>query len=249
MAHQVLSRWIDHPPSYLIVGAGVYARSLAQVVHGDLITDEMLDQGPPSLCSGSYARVFDAFKSLLFVVDAWSIADVLWRFDQFSLWIEKLSGAAEFHEFAAVFVFGRNESDQFERALANGLGLNGFDNTDGTIVWRRSQSLLTLVQELGRIPKTDLQSVRTRRANRPRRQTLVNLKNSIAFENDELVLIASERVAQEFKYDNHALDSFCIPPFHLNGNAWRWWISRVVTEGVTPDTRARAREMLPTLNV
>jgi len=60
---------------------------------------------------------------------------------------------------------------------------------------------------------------------------------------------AARAVTGHFRDNEYAIDHFCAPPFHPNGNAWRTWLSQVVTEDVTPELRMQALKLVPTLNV
>ncbi len=233
-----------------MIGSGTYACALSKVISGDLVTEAMLDDGPPRLTSGAYGGFFDALERLIVVTgDGWSVAEVLWRTNQVFAWIERMTRESEFHEFSVVFVVGAAPSSRFEAALANEFGFDSFDNAPGFLIWRRLQALATLLNELVDVSKTDIQSIRTRQTNRPKRRALLALKNAITVGNSDDILNATRLVMREFRDHNHALDSFCCPPFHSNGNAWRQWISRVVTEGVTHDNRVKARELVPMLNI
>jgi hypothetical protein len=233
----------------LAIGSGVYAKSLAQVLDLPLLIPILLEQ-EPKLESGDSPFLLNSLERILIIADEISrIAELLWRYESLCAWIEKLTSAKECHLFSTLFVLTETWDAKLEEQLASVFGLAHFDAEKGIVVWRRSESLIGLVNTLTGLGKADIQRIRQRQSNQPRRIALAGLKKALLTTGDAQILHAARLVAGEFKQDCHSMDNFCRPPFHLNGNSWRLWISQTVTEGVTPERRKLGEELLSTLNI
>jgi hypothetical protein len=233
----------------LVIGSGVYAKSLAQLLEKPLVPPCILDQ-EPKLESGDSPHLLNSLERILIVADETArTPELLWRFEKLSTWIEKMTSAKECHLFSMLFVLTETWDEKQEEQLASVFGLAHFDPEKGLVVWRRSESLTGLLKTLTRLGKADIQRIRQRQSNQPRRIALAGLKKALLTTDDLQILHAARLVAAEFEQDRHSMDNFCRPPFHPNGNSWRLWISQTVTDGVTPERRKLGEELLSTLNI
>lgn len=233
----------------LAIGSGVYAKSLARVLDLPLLIPVLLDQ-EPKLESGDSPLVLNSLARILIVADEISrIAELLWRCEKLFAWIDKLTSARECHMFGILFLLTETWDAKLEEQLASVFGLAHFNPEKGVAVRRRSESLTGLLNTLTGLGKTDIQRIRQRQSNQPRRIAFAGLKMALLTADDAQILHAARLVAEEFKQDCHSMDNFCRPPFHPNGNSWRLWISQTVTGGVTPERRRLGEELLSTLNI
>jgi len=150
---------------------------------------------------------------------------------------------------AVVFVLGDDDTAGSAAGLANGLGLDSLDASQGFMLWRRSEPLRRLLDQLPHLASTDAQTVMDAQNCQPRRTVLLQLKQAIALGSLDQIAATARQVSLQFQDDLPALDNYCIPPCHFNGNAWRSWLKTVVTGGVTPDLQMNAHRLLPTLIV
>jgi hypothetical protein len=237
--------WQHNPPVRVVIGCGVYAHALAQVLDAGFVPAAALEA---PLGQNDSARLLTSMNRLLMVADSnGRTADMLWRYEKFLTWVKRLTSDKEFHMFGTVFVLTEDWADETARDLAGGLGFEAFGHRKGAVVWRRSQSLSSLLSNLEMLKPTDVQHVESHQANAPRRRALVHLKKAISAGDAGQVLNAARAAANEFRGKEILLDHFCQPPFHAPGGRWRSWIRDVVTNGVTPERQKEGEELLSVL--
>jgi hypothetical protein len=249
MPNGIPTQWYAEPPQMLVGPDGVYGRALAQVLGATGFTTEMLRRGPEPLQNGSFPNVFDSVQRVLLCVEErTSTAEVIWQHDRLRHWLELLTGAAEYHEVGFVFIAGEHDAQPLDALLRVELGLGSDQEASGITLWRKTESLASLLSALNAVGKRDLQTLRTFRAGQLQRQVLIQLKAAILTGNTNQIHHSAKDVARVFQHDQLSLDNFCNPPCHKNGNAWRRWISRVVTEGVTQELGTEGNDLVPNLN-
>lgn len=244
------NQWYVEAPKMFIAGDSIFSKVLAQVLGASLLTSEMLQKGPEPLEVGSFPSVLDSVDRVLLCVEQTaSTAEVIWQRDRLWHWFEALTSAADYHAVGFIFIVGDESAQCLDSALRVDSGLASLPGASGVTLWRRTEPLSALVIALNRVGRTDLQTLRTLRANQPKRQALMELKAAILGGVAGQMLDCAKNVATAFQREQVTLDNFCNPPFHQNGNAWRRWISRVVTEGVTQELRTEGGARLPSLSV
>jgi hypothetical protein len=250
MSNPLPDAWFSAPPRSLVAGDGPYAQSLAQLLGADFILLDQFNGGPDALENGALPELLDGLETVFLVIpEALPLPQVLWHHHWIWQWALSLARARNYHQLAIVFVLGKDDTEAFATGLANGLGLDRLDPSQGFMLWRRSEPLRLLLNQLPDLATTDAQTVMDAQNSLPKRRALVQLKQVIALGSPDQIADSARHVSVEFQDDLPALDNYCQPPCHPNGNAWRSWLKTVVTEGVTPDSQINAQRLLPTLIV
>jgi len=214
------------------------------------VTPRMLKTGPKPLANGAFPTVLDSVTRVLLCVEhTMSAATAIWQHDRLWHWIESLTNSAEYHELGFIFVVNEDNAMLMKLLLQEVLGLKSRQKSNGIALWLRTGSLVSLLNAINTVGKRDLQTVRTLRASQPKRQALAGLKAAILKKNRDEIRQSARNVAGAFQREQLAFDNFCNSPCHQNGNAWRRWILRVVTEGVTQELCAESKKLLPHLNL
>ena len=247
MKQTVLSRMLEVSPVHLVVGNGVFARALSQVMGAQVLSGDELESDPA--VSGAYPLVLDSLRVVFLVIEAsQSLAQAISQHDQIWVWVKRLTTAAECHEIGIVFVPLDGMADSVEFRLGDMLGISSL-SCMGVAVWRPESSLSHLLTTLSTMGKADYQLMHRRRANQPKRLALEEMARAIKEGDLNAIARSVAAVCEVFKTDLHALDSFCRNPSHANGNSWRIWMQGVVTGSVTPECIDQANKLLPTLKL
>ena len=243
MSTQIPSEWQHDPPECFVVGDGPCAASLAFVLGTVSISLTELRAGPSRSKSGGFPRVFERLRRVLLVVsDAMSASEALQCHQRIWEWVEKLSSEGEQHDLAFVFVLPPGVEQRYEANLAAGLIVPWLDpEATGHAVWRRSDSLMELLDVIKRTHPADAVSMRARRASDSRQIALSQLRNALSQTDPNLGKDAATAVRAVFGGQEYHLDLFCRPPAHQNGNRLREWLNDTVTGAVTPEQWAEQR--------
>jgi hypothetical protein len=216
----------------------------------DFLPLDRFNGGPETPENGALPELLDDLKTVFLVIpETLPLAQVLWHHHWLWHWAQTLTRARNYHQMAVVFVLAEDDAEALATGLASGLGLDRLDASQGFILWRRSDPLRLLLDHLPDLATTDAQTIMDAQNCHPKRRALLQLKQAIALGSPDQIAAAAQHVSVEFQEDLPALDNYCIPPCHPNGNAWRAWLKTVVTEGVTPGSQMNARRLLPTLIV
>ena len=188
--------------------------------------------GPAANESGAFSQVLGSLEKVFLVAaTSQSAADLMRLHDALWQWVEKLSPDRDQHELAILFVMPVG-AEGITNALAAGLGMESFrPDVPGHGLAKMEDSLQCLLAAAGAIIPQDLPPLRARLAADERHAVLAELKLALTGEG---VLAAARRVNEVFHKKEYLLDLFCRPPSHRNGNRLRAWLSKVVTQGVTP---------------
>lgn len=246
MYSPIPNRWRCDPPESLVAGDGPYAVALALVVGAEAIRLEDLRAGPEPNDAGGYPQVFENLtRAFLVVPESMSAAEVLRCHQAVWEWFIKLAPGGDQHELAFVFILPPDASKGLEDALAAGLGIARIVTaTTGHAVWRRSGSLLELLDLLASIRPMDLLLLRARRTADIKHAAIAKLLAAAAKADSIAIREAARKVWDAFSGREYLLDVFCRPPSHRNGNLLRSWLKKTVTETATQEGWLEERKQL-----
>jgi hypothetical protein len=201
------------------------------------LTPEQILAGPSPNESGGFPRVLVTLgRAFIIVGNSHGATEVLRMHDAAWDWVAKLSPEGDQHELSVIFVVSPAASESLERAIAAGLGLEGFTTgMPGHGLVRMDAALPELLAAAAAVPLRDLPPLRARQA-ADRRHTALKALLETATEQQQIG--AAQRVNEVFRDQEYLMDLFCRPPNHRNGNLLRSWLSTLVTKGVTPDGEA-----------
>lgn len=246
MPTPIPSTWRNSPPDSILVGEGVFAIAAAQVLGAARVSSGQLACGPEQNADGSLPLVLEDLNRVMLVVsENMSAADALRCHQMVWEWIEQLSSARDQHELVFIFMLLADISHGFEDTLATGLGISKIDPAaTGHAVWRRSDSLSGLLGFLTNTQPMDLVPLRARRVADIKHIALARLRASVSLNDADALREAARDVLSAFSGCEYALDVFCCPPSHQNGNLLRRWLDAAVTDSVTPKEWIEGKEQL-----
>lgn len=248
-------QWTEQFPRALVIGAGVYARTLAEILGtGGLVTAAMLEQGlrlPNDIeeLKGKLPVWSDVSSVLLLWETGLSQADVIWR--HLRLWelVKDWTERPEFHEISWIVVLSDPINDDSRDSLQRQLSVHAFDGSHGYSLWERSSGLGELLNLMQTTPKTDLQTWHVRQRGDAGRMVLAALHEALSGGDFAVIKCATDAAWTYFESRLIQLDFYCHPPCHPNGHAWRGWLRDAVTRPVTPDIHRAGCELLPMLTL
>lgn len=246
MISSISQKWLQDMPETIVAGDGCTATALASCLGASLLSIEDA-RGEPVSADESMPMVLDGLKRLLLVVrDGMAPADALHAHEALWLWTTRLTAAGDQHDLAFVFILPPAASSNYGDALSLGLSLASTDSASkGYGFWHPSGHLSQLVHLLGSIQPADLVAFRARMAADSQIRILKRLWHAASRENPDEVRAVVGEVMRAFMRMEYALDVFCRPPSHHNGNMLRNWLRAGVTGEVTPEWCREGKNRLP----
>lgn len=178
-----------------------------------------------------------------------ALADLLWRHERLWSLLQESTELREFHEIRCVIAMYDAAGGQPEELLRDQLRVTNLDGSAGYSVWKRTTGLAMLLNLVASSRTTTSRHWTRRKEGDPGYRLLVNLQIELKEGKTQSVIHAASRAWNHFEARQAHLDYYCEPPRHSNGNEWRKWLRRTVTEPVTPDIVETGRALLPRLNV
>ena len=240
------NEWLVDPPGTLLAGEGPYAQAVATGLGTGTISLGQLKAGPEANDGGGYSQVLERLALVILVVsESMSAAEAIQCHRAAWDWVGKLSSARDQHELAFLFILPADASQEFEDALAVGLGVTQIDPAStGHAVWRRSGSLSEMQHVLANIRPMDLLPLLARRAANAKHTAIAALRALLTQDNPIAVSEAALQVSAAFSGHEYLLDLFCRAPSHRHGNLLRGWLNEAVTSPVTQDWLAASKQHL-----
>ena len=138
---------------------------MAIVLGKEGISLRQLKSGPEADDGGRFPQVMESLaRAILVVSEGMSAGEAIQCHRAAWDWVEELSSGRDQHELAFLFILPEDSSQEFEDALAVGLGVPRIDPAStGHAVWRRTGSLSELLDVLTGIRPMDLLPLRARR--------------------------------------------------------------------------------------
>lgn len=241
-------------PRALVVGEGVYARVLAEVLAADLITDDMLEGGIRLRREfGQTESEVPIWKDVTTAIFCWgtdlSLAHLLWRHLRIWKLIKKWTELKDVHEIACVIAVYDALDDQTQASLRQELIIPALDGTNGYSLWMRSTGLAALLALTQLANKTYFQQWQIRQRGNEGRRVLVDLRRALTGDDKDVMRSAIMAAWRYFEPRQIQLDFYCERPCHPNGHQWRKWLREAVTPPVTPEVMEAGRALLPLISV
>jgi len=246
MPKPIPNEWLADPPTTLLAGEGPYAQALGSVLGTETISLSHLKDGPESSDAGGYSQVLENMaQAILVVSESMSAAEAMQCHQAVWDWIRTLSSSKDQHELVFLFDLPADASQEFEDAIAVGLGVAKIDPAStGHAVWRRFGSLSEMLHVLANIRPMDLLPLQARQAANAKHTAIAGLRELLTQDSPTAVSEAARQVQLAFSGHEYLLDLFCRPPSHRNGNLLRGWLNASVTSPVTQDGWAASKQHL-----
>lgn len=245
MTTAIPAGWQCNTPSSIVVGDGPYATALALTFGAELLSSDQLLSGPVSHGGNEYPRILEQLELAMLVVsdamtpsDAMQLHGVVWE------WVVKTTSAKDEHDMAFFFVLPPRVPPEFVDALGVGLSVPTMTPDTGHDTWRRSDSLVRLLELVASTARKDRKTLDRRRASDARRAALSQLRQAVQVANKLAVQEAARDVLAVFEHRQYFLELFCRQPRHRHGNLLYSWLEAAVTGSVTPDWIATGRSNL-----
>jgi len=246
MSSPIPNEWLVDPPATLLAGEGPYAQAVAAGLGTTAISLSHLIAGPELNARGGYPQVLDGLAQIILVLsESMSPAEAIQCHRAAWDWVKKLSSARDQHQLAFLFILPADASQEFEGAIAVGLGVSDINPAStGHAVWRRSGSLSEMLPVLANIRPMDLLPLQARRAANAKHTAIAGLRALLTQDSPTAVNEAARQVQLAFSGHEYLLDLFCRPPSHRHGNLLRAWLNTAVTAPVTQDWWTTSKQHL-----